>query len=288
LAYLEKHNHVQAISGPSEVLLFDCDKVITSWDLEAGLFKWIRRGKCVAELKNVTNNRDISDDMFVDACLLAGSHFLTTIPTLDSPNKNRPKPVGAIEMILSNGRTGIGAILNNQDDPRFLQGMYADKYRRARLAVKHHPVLTAEGEVKPSMEGKLPNDAHEFIGQRLPDEIYHYLSKGLINTRILNWRATSEIVESPPVDGGESAEYRTLVSSKLTPLRTTAINLLSSSLHNWYQHKDLSLKCWFEDASGKPHQSTISMKGLPEYRKVVDSWNVKEVTFKDVVSQYKV
>jgi len=89
------------------------------------------------------------------------------------------------------------------------------------------------------------------------------------------------------MDGGDSTEYRNLVSSKLTPLRTTAINLLSSSLHNWYQHKDLSLKCWFEDASGKPHTDTISMKGLPEYRKIVDTWNVKEATFKDVVSQYK-
>ncbi|KAF2705855.1 PIN domain-like protein [Pleomassaria siparia CBS 279.74] len=291
LAYLEKHNHVQAISGPSELLLFDCDKIITYWDLEAGLFKWIRRGRCVAELKKYVNNGELPDATFVDACMLAGSHFLPTLPTLESPNRKQMKPLGAIEMIMSHGRTGIAAVLNNQDDPRFHgkenAEKYADKYRRARLSIKHHPILTVDGKVTPMEEGQMPNDGHEFIGQRLPDEIYHYLAKGLINARIVTWRATSEIIESPPMDGGESPEYRKLVSSKLTPLRTTAINLLSSSLHNWYQHKDLTLKCWFEDASGKPHTSTISMKDLPEYREVVDTWNVKEATFKDVVAQHQ-
>lgn len=286
MAYLEKHNYAQAISGPSELLLFDCDKVITSWELEAGIFKWIRRGKCVADLKKYVNNGEVSDDMFVDACMLAGSHFLPTLPTLDSPNRKQLKPFGAIDLMMSTGRTGIAVVLHNQDDPRNQRTQYADKYRRARLAVKHHPILTAEGKVEPMVEGQLPNDAHEFIGQRLPDEIYHYLSKGLINTRILNWRATSQIIEAPPMDGGDSSEYRTLVSSKLTSLRTTAINLLSSSLHNWYQHKDLTLKCWFEDSPGKPYTSNISMKGLPEYRKIVDSWNVKEAMFKDVVAQF--
>ena len=228
----------------------------------------------------------------MDACVLAGSHFLPTLPTLESPNRKQPKPASAIELIMSNGKSSIAAIMRNPDDPRF-QGKdaaekYADKYRRARLAVKHHPVLTVEGKVQPTTESQMPNDGHEFLGQRLPDELFHYVSRGLINARIVNWRATSEIIEDPPVDGGESTEYRNLVSSKLTPLRATAINVLSSSLHNWYQHKDLTLKCWFEDSTGKPHVSTISMEGLPGYRKFVDTWNVKEATFKDVISQYQV
>jgi hypothetical protein len=199
------------------------------------------------------------------------------------------KPLGAIDMIMNGGgRTGISVVLNNADDPRLKEMKYVENYRKARLAVKHQPVLTVEGKIEPTFENQLPNDAHEFIGQRLPDEIYHYLSKGLINARILNWRATSEIIEPPPVDGGDSTAYHTLVSSTLTPLRTTAINLLSSSLHNWYQHKDLTLRCWFLDPTGKPHTSTIGMRGIQDYRRTVEMWNVREDTFRDIVSQHEV
>ncbi|KAJ4355560.1 uncharacterized protein N0V89_003578 [Didymosphaeria variabile] len=290
LSYLEREEKVQAISGSSEVLLFDCDRVITSWDLEEGLFKWIKRGKCVADLRKYVQNAEIADETFVDACLLAGTHFLPTLPNLDGPNnRNKVSKIsGAIEMIMSHGRTGHAVVLNNRDDPIFQRTNYVDRYRRARLAVKHHPILTTDGKIQPLLEGQLPNDSHEFIGQRLPDEVFYYMSRGLVNSRVLSWRAASEIVEAPPIDGGDGAAYQDLVSTKLTPLRTTAINLLSSSLHNWYQHKDIDLKCWFKvDQTGKHQSTTISMNGLPEWRKIVDTWNVKEATFKDVVAQYE-
>ncbi|KAK7192192.1 XPG domain-containing protein [Paraphaeosphaeria sporulosa] len=290
LSYLEREEKVQAISGSSEVLLFDCDRVITSWDLEEGVFKWIKRGKCVADLRKYVQNADIADDTFVDACLLAGSHFLPTLPNLDGPNnRNKVSKIsGAIEMIMSQGRSGHAVVMNNRDDPIFQRTNYVDRYRKARLAVKHHPILTTDGKIQPLLEGQLPNDSYEFIGQRLPDEVYYYMSRGLINSRVLSWRAASEIVEAPPIDGGDGVAYQDLVSTKLTPLRTTAINLLSSSLHNWYQHKDIDLKCWFRvDQTGKHQATTISMNGLPEWRKSVDTWNVKEATFKDVVSKYK-
>ena len=243
---MERSKKVAAISGSSEILLFSCDKVITSWDLETADFFFVRRARCVAELRKFINNGEIPEDTLVDTLLLSGSHFLQTLPNLESPQRAKtPKPIAAIEMIMNGGRNGMTVVLNNQDDPRFQQIQYVDKYRRARLAVKHHPILTVEGKLAPMVENELPNDAHEFIGQRLPNEIYHYLSRGLINSRILQWRASSEIIECQPVDGGEIPDYHDLVSTKLTPLRTAAINLLSSPLHNWYQHHDLNLRCWF-------------------------------------------
>jgi len=249
------------------------------------LFKWIKRGKCVADLRKTVSGVDIADEVFVDACILAGTHFLPTLPSIEASSRHKQSRLNqAIEMVMSQGRSGISVVLNGQEDPRFKQTNYVDRYRRARLAVRHHPVLTVEGKVEPLVSGQLPNDPHEFVGQRLPDEVLFYMSRGLINSRILTWRATSEIVEAPPMDGGDSLEYQALVSTKLTPLRTTAINLLSSSLHNWYQHKDIALKCWFQ----VDQSTTVSMKGLPEFRKSVDTWNVKEATFKDVISKYQV
>ncbi|KAF2111426.1 PIN domain-like protein [Lophiotrema nucula] len=161
LAYLEKNNHVQAISGSSEILLFDCDKVITKWEFESGTFTWIKRARCIADLKKFVSNGDISDDMFVDACMLAGNHFLPTLPNLDSQNRKEVKPLGAINMMISNGRTGISVVLNSQDDPRFQRIDYLDRFRRARLAVKHHPILTVDGHIKPLLDNETPNNTNE-------------------------------------------------------------------------------------------------------------------------------
>jgi hypothetical protein len=131
----------------------------------------------------------------------------------------------------------------------------------------------------------MPSDAVSYLESRLPDEVYHYLSNGLINARVLQWRTTCHVFDQPPMDGGESPEYRALVSSKLTPLRTTTISLLSSSLHNWYRHKNLELRCWFLDAGAAQE---IRVVGTQESLTVVDSWNVKEAGFKEAVSKHKV
>jgi hypothetical protein len=239
-------------------------------------------------LERFASSGRVTEDVFVDALLLAGTPFLPTLPNLTSQNRAELlKPHGAIKMIMSSGRTGYSVVINNKDDPRF--GNYVDRYCKARLAVKNHPILTVGGKVEPLSPGQMSMDANQFLDHRLPDELHHYQSKGIISPRVLQWRTSCEIHEQPPMDGGVSTEYQKLVSSKLTPLRTTAINLLSSSLHNWYRHNDLELTCWFpEVTTGKPQKSTISMRDLPDSHSIVETWNVKEATFKDVVSQHEV
>lgn len=288
LAYLEKESFVHAISGASEVLLFECSKVVTAWNLEDKTFSWTKRSKCIADLERFAGSGRVTEDVFVDALLLAGTPFLPTLPNLSSPNRTELlKPHGAIKMIMSSGRTGYSVVINNKDDPRF--GNYVDRYCKARLAVKNHPILTLEGKIEPLNASQMSSDANQFLGQRLSDELHYLQSRGIISSRLLQWRTSCEIYEQPPMDGGVSAEYQKLVSTKLTPLRTTAINLLSTSLHNWYRKKGLELTCWFPDAAtGKPQKSAISMKDLPEHEPIVETWNVKEATFKDVVSSNEV
>lgn len=289
LAYLEKQKRVHAISGSSEILLFECDKVITEWDFDAKTFRWISRTRCFADLEKFGNGLKVTEDVFIDTCLLSGSDFLQTIPTLDVTNRNKAiKPYAAVELINNNGRSGIQAVLNNQDNPKNRDVKYLEKFRIARMAIKHHPIITSSGKVEPLHDEQIPNDAHEFISQRLPDELFHYLSHGLINSRVLSWRAFSEIIEPPPVDGGESPTYQTLVGSKLSPIRTAMMNLLSGPLHNYFSHKDLTLKCWFPDTSGKPQTSTVSTGPARENVRLVEMWNVKEEVFRDAVAQHKV
>ncbi|KAH6642344.1 temperature dependent protein affecting M2 dsRNA replication-domain-containing protein [Boeremia exigua] len=285
LAYLEKETLVHAISGASEVLLFECDKVVTSWNLEDKTFSWTKRSKCIADLERFASSGRITEDVFVDALLLAGTPFLPTLPNLSSPNRTELlKPHGAIKMItMSSGRTGYSVVITNKDDPRF--GNYVDRYCKARLAVKNHPIITTEGKVEPLNASQMSADANQFLGQRLSDELHYLHSHGILNSRLLQWRTSCEINEQPPIDGGMSPEYQKLVTTKLTPLRTAALNLLSTPLHHWYRVKGLEQTCWFTDAAtGKAQKKEISMRDLPEYQAIAETWNVPEATFREVVS----
>lgn len=282
---------MQAIAGASDILLFECDKVITSWDFEERQFRFTRRQQCIADLEKFAGNVRLSNDEFVDACMLAGTPFLPTLPNLTN-RTDLLKPHNAIKMIINNGiRSGHAVVLNNQDDPRCQELGYKGRYQKARLAVKNHPIYTVDGKIEPQHSHELPNDAVAYLGQRLPDELFHYMSRGLINPRILQWRTTCEVFEVPPPDGGDSLEYKNLVSSKLIPLRTTAINLLSSTLHNWYRHKDLEQKCWFPDTKKQQYTTvTIRVERPSESQTpaLVDTWNVKETIFRDAVNKYQV
>ncbi|EDU48756.1 XPG N-terminal domain containing protein [Pyrenophora tritici-repentis Pt-1C-BFP] len=292
LAYCEKNEYVHAVAGSSDLLIFECAKVITSWDFEARQFSFIRREKCVADLSKFVGASTVTDDIFLDTCLLAGTPFLPTLPILDAPNRaDLLKPHSAIKMIMNTtGQSGFSVVVSNNDVPPSGKE-YVTRYQKARLAVKNHPVYTEEGKVEPQNSASMPNDAGQYLGQRLPDEILHYMSRGLINARILQWRTTCEVFEVPPMDGGESPEYRNLVSVKLIPLRTAAINLLSSSLHNWYRHKPLEQTNWFSitEPTRKSASTTIHVERPSEAQSpsIVDTWNVKEAVFKDAIGQYK-
>jgi hypothetical protein len=214
---------------------------------------------------------------------------MKTLPVLEAPNRaDLLKPHSAIRMIMGAGQSGYSVVLSNQDVPPSGKE-YVTRYQKARLAVKNHPVKTEEGNVEPLSPGSLPNDAGQYLGQRLPDEMLHYMSKGLIDPRILQWRTTCEVFEVPPMDGGESSEYRNLVSNKIIPLRTLVVNLLSSTLNKWYGHNDLKQTNWFSSADPK-QKATIHVERPSEAQtpSIVNTWNVKEATFKDAVAQHKV
>jgi hypothetical protein len=230
----------------------------------------------MADLEKVASSGPVTEEIFVDACMLAGTPFLPTLPNLNSPNRvDLPKPHGAIKMIMGNGlKTGHAVIGNNLDDPRVKQMNYLERYRKARSIVRNHPIYTVDGKIETLNTTTMPNDAVNYLQSRLPDEVYHYLSAGLINPRVLQWRTTCKIFDVPPIDGGESPEYRNLVASKLTPLRTATINLLSSSLHNWYRHKNLQQKSWFSDPAAEPQE--IRVGDTTEILKLVETWNVKD------------
>ncbi|KAI9820963.1 MAG: hypothetical protein M1832_003435 [Thelocarpon impressellum] len=271
LAYLERSpaQFIDAVVGSSELLLFDVDKVITRLDFEHSQFSWLSRRTCQIELGK------ISGDVFIDACMLSGTSFLPTFPPLENPVLSR-KPFtirDTINMMLTVGPSVTAVCTHYQDEAQVQQMDYLDKYRRGRLAVKHHVVLTDDGKVEPLNVDLAPSDIHEFIGQRLPEELYFYLSKGVVGPRVLNWLTSGELFENPPLDSGDSEEYHKLVRDQLAPLRMQALALLSQPISRFYQRKDVTARFWFD----KDLSKVLSHKDLvPSPRELVAPWNVKE------------
>lgn len=187
-------------------------------------------------------------------------------------------------MMNGSGRTGISVVANYQDDPQVRALQYRDRYMRARMTVKHHIVLTKEGKAEPFDAANVPNDVHGFMGQRLPDELYYYLSRGVIGTRVLTWITTGDILELAPLDDGSSPLYRSLVRDKLTPIRSTALSLLSHALTRYYQRKDVKLICWF----ARDNPQTISMKDVDDPTPSLKAWNVKLSVISDRLQSLKV
>ncbi|KAI9860754.1 MAG: hypothetical protein M1813_005677 [Trichoglossum hirsutum] len=279
LAYLEKHpkQFVDAIVGSSELFLFDVDKVITKLDLGGLQFSWLTKRACQEELGK---SRGISDDMFIDACMLSGSSFLPTFPPLDNPRKSDTIR-DSITMMFAFNRSVTAVCTHYQDDAQVQQMGYLDKYKRGRLAVKHHVVFTEDGKVEPLDVEHAPFDVHEFIGQRLPEELYFYLSKGVVGPNVLNWITSGELLEMPPLDNGDSEEYRRLVRDQLSPIRTQALSLLSQTLHFYYHRKDVTVRFWFD----KKSERVLKPKDLiPPPHDVIAAWHVKGGTLEQADS----
>jgi hypothetical protein len=247
-----------------------------------GDFVWVKKRACLQDLNN------ISPESFIDAYMLAGSSktLLPALPQLEGPQYNKqPKIKGAADMVMRlGGGNGHSVCLNFEKDPMFRSLDYLNRYRKARLAVKHHVVLLQNGAVEPFELKHVPNDIHECIGHQLPEELYFYLSKGIIGPRVLNWRTSNDIVEPPPLDGGDSEEYRKLVGEQLTETRTMTIGLLSRSLHRFNLHTEMNLRSWFD----KEKVKVISMGNSEDSRKLVDNWNVHGDVFGPYTTPFEV
>lgn len=278
---------VDAVYASTEALLYDIDKVIVKFDFEsppsAPRFSWLSKQGLLEQL-NIP-----SADLFVDACLLSGTSFLPTFPPLENPRHQRkPFTIRDTTQMMNNfGRSVSGVCNHYQDDSQVQQLDYLDRYRRAKMSVKHHVVFTEAGTVEPLELDKSSSDVHDFIGPRFPEELYFYLSKGVIGPRVLNWLANGQFLETPPLDNGESEDYRRLVSEQLTPLRTTTLSLLTQPLHRYYQSKDrnVTVSFWF-NSNFKKVLNHANMSPAPA--SLVNAWHVRESDLEVQKSRVKV
>lgn len=284
--YYEKHpsQFVDAVYGPSELFCFGIDKLITNFEitdhsqnvgeennpessaLELSKFQWIDRRDCLAALGNIPVNA------FIDALMLAGSGLLPTFPPLENETVYR-KPFtmrNVVDMIISCGGSVARLCAQYSTDPA-VKGVYLDQYKRALTRIRHHVIMTDEGEVEILDKDHAPDDAHDCIGLRLPEELYMYLSRGMLRPRILNWLTTGKISITQPLAGGDGRPYQNLVRVQLDPLRRQALSLLTEPIHRYYHSRDITTSLWFDPT----YEGKFNMRDLSSPRDLLSKWNVR-------------
>jgi len=225
------------------MLAFPAQRVITSIDFSNSTFRFIDRNRVISDVGLVP-------EQFLDFIILCGTELLPTFPPLADNFFNRT----IIDMI-RHFKTGAGVVAGHSDHPAIRATGYLEGFLRTRAAIKYSLVLTAEEGtclplplvIPPShpsqaiTASEVPADIHEIFSGRLPDELYFHISKGLISPQLVGWLTSGIIHELPPLDNGESIEYRKYIENVITEgataPRCTALALLTSSLNQAWQQK---------------------------------------------------
>ena len=236
------------------------EKLITSLDLSSPnpTFTFVTKRNILADLQ-------LNEDQFLDAGILAGFDHSQSFPPIHSEQHLKP----VIDMV-RHYKTGIGAVNAFQDHPVVKQTKYVEHFARTRSMIKFSLILSADGGVQPLplalnvtlpqgaphiTIADIPRDLEDIFTSRLPDEVYYYLSRGLIGPQALIWLTSGQIVEHPPLDNGETGEYKRFVKEILTEgtsgPRATALALVSNVLHSSWQNRKVQPWFWFENSSGK-------------------------------------
>ena len=295
LAYYEKHEspYVDAVYGPPELFCFGANKIITKLgevpsvsprekeevNESEQLFDWIDKRPCLERLGNIPTH------LFEDALLISGtSQRLGTFPSLlnPAPYKNKSITRDAVDTIAGGGGNVVRLCAQGNDST--LKD-YADQYKLAIASIRHHIIMTAAGpnqsggDLVPLNKSNAPSDLHDVIGLRLPEELYHYLSRGMIQPNILNTLTSGTYYVTIPAAGGDSDSYRTLVQTQLDPIRRQTISLLAEPLNRYFQVKEITTRLWFDrDSEIKFNSKNVQ----PPPREMLSKWHVKDSLLEEV------
>ncbi|CAG8975384.1 hypothetical protein HYALB_00009525 [Hymenoscyphus albidus] len=277
LAYLEslETQYIDGIMGSQELLLYDIDDCIL---LPPSAAHWDSKKIVGISKSEIIRRLNVTPEVLADALLMIGTSFLPPFPPLSDRNiiSLQPFTVKDAANLLRTSEKSVNATCAAFSDILQLQDPnWLDKFRKAKMIVKHCGTVRENGDVQIKDFDRLTVDNREYLGMQLPAELYYYLSKALIGPRIMNSFLLLGSLVLPTFDGVVSDEYRKLVGSTLVPLKETATTLIVSRIHRAFQYKDITLKFWFDDN----FKATMVPKNLllqTPTNKQADSWKVKE------------
>ena len=253
--------------GTTECFLFGIDRIVTDFNLNKASLSLVSRTACEDVLK-------VNSDLLRDAQLLLGTSFTPTFPLLEAMAVGG-KSTGvtdAIQLLNSAGKSVMTLCNYNRENAQVQALKYADRYKKAIMTIRHHVVMEKNGVVAPLNFDEAPGDIHEFVGQRLPEELFFYISKGILGPQVPNWLTSGEIVLSLPGGVLDSEPYRRLVIELLNPLRTEALKILAESLNYYYQSRVVKVDPWVPQDT---NHLTIEIRNTSAMKAKLAQWRVR-------------
>ncbi|KAH0844481.1 hypothetical protein AYO21_00952 [Fonsecaea monophora] len=278
LSYLLKleDQYIDAVMGSTECFLFGVDRVVTDFNLNDSTLSLVSRAACEDILK-------AHKDVLRDAQLLLGTSFTPTFPILESMAAAKPTGiVDAITLLNGAGKSVMQLCNYHRDNPQAQSMEYADRYKKAIMTIRHHVIMEKNGVVAPLNFDEAPGDVHEFVGQRLPEELFFYVSKGMLGPQVPNWLTSGEIALSLPGGVFDSEPYRKLVIEFLNPYRTEALKILAESLHYYYQSRVIKVNPW---VSQNTSNLTIEIRNTPAMKPKLVQWKVRGANIESVIGK---
>jgi len=262
LSYMLNHPRqiIHAVWSTSDILMYDVDKVIVSMDFEKNAFSYIDKQALLASLQ-------ITDEQFLDICLLAGDpSIIPTFPPLNSEGTELSFSWATILNLIRTYGTAYNVAMNFAEHPSIAKSNYIDAFCRTRCSIKYHLVLAEDGRIEPLNRDTAPSDMHELMGTRLPDEIYYYLSVGLISPQVINNLIGGTLIEIAPLCNGETEEYRQHLQGLLN-VRTQTLALLTQPLNQHFQTKKVHTSYYFSPNTEYPmHHSSATFNVSGRYK----------------------
>lgn len=149
---------------------------------------------------------------------------------------------------------------------------YANALKNAMLAVHNHVVYLADGSVEPMNIETAHAGIHEFIGHRLPLELYYYIQRGVIEPTVSNWFSSGLIRIARPLGTTDSEDYRRLVKSQLGPIRIRSMRLLVDQLNRFFRSKTITVRPWFNEKDTDTWSASLNQ--LPSLDRTVSEWRL--------------
>jgi len=286
---MQRHqkSYIHAIFGPTDTLLYPgVDKLITSLDLTSAApsFSFVSKRTILGDL-------GVSEDQFLDIGILVGFDHSPPFP----PTLHEQALKATVDMV-KYYKSGHAAVSAFTDHPGVKSIQYPDQYARTRSMIKYSLIFSSEGSVMPlplaitspahgpnhphhPTAADIPADLHEIFTHRLPDEIYFYLSRGLLGPQALVWLTSGQIVEPPPLDNGETTEYKRFVKEVITDGQTgpraTSLALISSIAHQFWNNRKVMGNFWFENPSAHGQKAVQhNSQQTVQLAERVAGWNV--------------
>ncbi|KIW64249.1 hypothetical protein PV04_09196 [Phialophora macrospora] len=267
---------IDAVMGSTECFLFGVDRVVTDFNKNDSTLGLVSRATCEGILK-------ADKDLLRDAQILLGTSFTPTFPILEAMATTKLTGIVDAVALLKGFGNSVIQLCNYHRENALVQNLkYADRYKKAIMTIRHHVVMDKTGVVAPLHFEEAPGDVHAFVGQRLPEELFFYLSKGMLAPEIPNWLTSGEIVLSLPGGVLDSEPYRRLVIELLNPFRSEALKILAESLNYYYQSRVIKVTPWVnQDTSNL----TIEIRYAPAMKQKLAQWKVRGAHIESVVGK---